>query len=79
VIRTRAAQVTLAYEQSYSIVQLLIDRYGLYRLRRLLRRLNDGVTIDEALQAEYRLSLGELQTLWLKTVAKMLAAPAPPS
>ncbi|MBI4356051.1 MAG: tetratricopeptide repeat protein [Candidatus Omnitrophica bacterium] len=75
----RADQVTLAYEQSYSIVQLLIDRYGLYRLRRLLRRLNDGVTIDEALQAEYRLSLGELQALWLKSVAKTLAAPAPSS
>ncbi|MDN5344181.1 MAG: hypothetical protein PWQ18_292 [Clostridia bacterium] len=41
---------TLAYRQSYLLVDYLIGRYGLPNLDRLLDRLGQGVTLDRAFQ-----------------------------
>jgi len=68
-------QVSLAYEQSLSVVQFLIERYGWPRLRRLLKHLKDGAAVDQALQQEYRLTLAGLEAAWRKQIAKTLGGP----
>ena len=59
-------QVELGYQQSYSIIRYLVERYGFWRLRRVLKAFLDGATVEEALVREYRLKLGRLEADWRK-------------
>ena len=57
-------QVELGYQQSHSIVRYLIERYGFWRLRRVLKAFMDGATLEDALVREYRLKLSRLEADW---------------
>jgi len=59
-----ATDVALAYQQSYSIVQYLVERYGMWRIRRLVNAFSSGGAWDETLKAEYRLKPASLETAW---------------
>jgi tetratricopeptide (TPR) repeat protein len=59
-------EIALAYEQAHSIVAYLIERYGFYRIRRLLNRLKEGEDFSTALQREFYLNLERLQSQWLE-------------
>jgi hypothetical protein len=70
-----AADVALAYQQSQSIVTYLIDRYGFWRIRRLLKSVSPRRSMVETLSAELRLSSPRLERNWREWLATSLPAP----
>ncbi len=64
--------VGLAYEQAHSIVSYLVDKYGFWRMRRLLKTLNEGQLFEAAFQAEYRLPIAKLEKAWLAWLPEWL-------
>jgi hypothetical protein len=59
------AGLTLAYAQSQSVVGYVQSEFGVERLLEILRRLEQGETIDAALKDSLSLSLGQLEKSWL--------------
>jgi len=57
-------QVELGYQQSYSIVRYLVERYGFWRIRRVLASFRDGAALEEALVREYCLKFSRLEADW---------------
>jgi tetratricopeptide (TPR) repeat protein len=63
--QSRDANVAgLAYQQSYSLIAYLDQKYRFFRVRRVLDNLAQGLPIEEALQAELRLSTSQLEQQW---------------
>ena len=71
---TQAEQVGAAYEQSFSIVTYLVERYGFWRVRRLLKALGGGQPWDEAMAQEFHLKLARLEAEWGKELPAFLNA-----
>ena len=61
-----AQEVALAYEESHSIVAYLIERYGMWRIRRVLGAVAQQTPVEEALPAEVHLKLARLEANWRK-------------
>ena len=57
-------EVGLAYEQSYSMVAYLAQRFGFWRFRRLLKAFDGGAEWTAAMEAEYRTKLSRLEQWW---------------
>lgn len=57
--------VLLSYEQSLSIVQFIVGRYGPEALRALLVELSEGTSIEDALLKTLSLNSEGLDTAWL--------------
>ncbi|MGD0879556.1 MAG: peptidase MA family metallohydrolase [Anaerolineales bacterium] len=67
--------VTLAYGESYSVVDFMIKTYGRDKMTSLLLDLKNGQTIDQALQAVYDFDTNGLETAWRSSIgAKPLAS-----
>ena len=63
--QSRDANVAgLAYQQSYGLVAYLDQTYRFFRVRRILDKLAEGVSIEDAFQAELRLSSSQLEQRW---------------
>ena len=63
--QSRDANVAaLGYQQSYSLVAYLDQTYRFLRIRRLLDKLSEGMSIEEAVQDELRLSSAQLEQRW---------------
>lgn len=57
-------QVSLAYDQSYSVVKFVHGRHGVFGLRRLLKAFKEGKTEDEAIQKNFFMTPEILQQSW---------------
>lgn len=55
---------SLAYSQSYSVVQYLLDTYGEAPMQTLILTLAEGLGYDEALQQTYGFNVDGLETAW---------------
>jgi tetratricopeptide (TPR) repeat protein len=65
--QSRDADVAaLAYQQSYSLVAYLDQTYRFFRIRRILDKLSEGTSIDDAVQDELRLTSAQLEQRWLR-------------
>jgi len=63
--KSRDANVAaLAYQQSYSLVTYLDQTYRFYRIRKILDKLPQGMSIEAALQDELKLSTTQLEQRW---------------
>ncbi|MDP3919555.1 MAG: peptidase MA family metallohydrolase [Candidatus Omnitrophota bacterium] len=60
--------ITLFYDQSYSLVRYMIDRYGLFRMKKLLEEFGKGSNSDEALRKVLRISPLKLEAEWKETL-----------
>jgi hypothetical protein len=69
-----ANQVELGYQQSHSVVQYLVERYGFWRIRRLLKSLLDGATFEDALAQEFRMKQARLEADWRKGLLERVGA-----
>lgn len=69
-----AEEAALAYEQSLSLVTYLVERYGLWRVKRLLKAFGDGASSEDALLKEYRLRPAELERQWLEWAHRSYAS-----
>lgn len=64
-----AEEAALAYEQSLSLVTFLVERYGLWRVKRLLKGVGEGaLPFEEAFFNEFHLRLSDLERRWLEWV-----------
>ena len=59
-----AAEVGLAYQEAHSIVAYLSDRYGFWRLRKVLANVGGGMPVDQALSKEFHTPLERLERNW---------------
>lgn len=64
--------VALGYQQSASIVHFLVQRYGLWRIRRLLKAIGQGAPWEHALATEYRIKLPRLEANWREWLPELL-------
>jgi hypothetical protein len=62
----------LAYEQSKSLVEYMIRRYGLSGIFDLMNRLAAGEDIDGAILDSFSISLGELERAWYEDLRKRI-------
>lgn len=58
------AEVNLAYQESYSLVNYLFEDYGRGKMIALFEALRDGATDDEALQAVFGFNTDGLEDAW---------------
>jgi len=65
-----AEESILAYAQSYSLVDLLINNYGQSRMLELLNTFREGSGYDEALREIYGFDMDGLNGLWLSYIGK---------
>jgi hypothetical protein len=56
--------LSLAYEQSRSFVEFIVQRYGSGGLLRILNGLREGKRIDAAVKGALSLSFGDLEAAW---------------
>lgn len=68
-----AEKVSLAYEQSHSIVRYLVERYGFWRIRRILKALSVGASLEEVLAKECHLPMHRLESQWRRWLEETLA------
>ena len=64
----RPEDVRQFYAQSWSVVDYMIETYGVQRISRLLAALDDGQRIDRAIADVYGISLDELDDAWRREV-----------
>jgi hypothetical protein len=62
------SKADISYSQSYSIVNYLITSYGREKLLKLFQNLNDGQTIETALQNAYSFGLDQLEREWRESI-----------
>ncbi len=65
-----AEESVLAYAQSYSLVDLLINNYGQSNMLELLNTFREGSGYDQALQKVYGLDMDDLNDLWLSYITR---------
>ena len=70
-----AEEVALAYEQSYSIVAYLVERYGFWRIRRVLKATGEGQAWEQVLSQEYRMKPPRLEAVWREWLPQFLSGP----
>jgi hypothetical protein len=56
-----------AYLEASSATQLLLDRYSLYNVRRVMRALQEGQSLDAAMQQKLLVPYDQFQRQWEKT------------
>lgn len=61
-------QSRLAYLQVYSIVEFIVNKFGIEKVRQLLGSLSEGKSIDEALPCSLGIGYNALEARWLKAV-----------
>jgi hypothetical protein len=65
---TESAGANLAYAESASLVDFLIEKYGWGDMRRLLDAFKGGATNDDALLQVYSFDVAGLETAWKKSI-----------
>ena len=68
-----AADVALGYEEAHSVARYLVERYGFWRMRRILKAVADGADLNETLVKEFHVKLPRLQSLWREWLNEQLA------
>ena len=70
----RPGDVRLFYAQARSIVDYLMDAYEQDRMAAMLSAINDGVRIEQAVEAAYGMSLDDLEQEWRGQLGGELSA-----
>ena len=65
-------EVGLAYEQAYSVIAYLVNRYGFWRIRRILKAIAEHKPWDEVLAQESHLKLSRLEAAWREWLPELL-------
>ena len=70
----RPGDVRLFYAQARSIVDYLMDAYEQDRMAAMLSAINDGVRIEQAVEAAYGMGLDDLDREWRGQLGGELSA-----
>ena len=68
--------VALGYQQSHSIVRFLSERYGFWRIRRVLKALASRTPLEDALTQEFHLQMPRLEANWRSWLPQLLGLPS---
>lgn len=63
-LSTNKQEVLLAYQQSFSFVYYLVQKYGMTRMVSLLKTIGTGISFNKAFEQNYGLPLDVLQKSW---------------
>jgi hypothetical protein len=63
-MRFNSAQAQVAYSLSLAILEFMIDRYGMYNVKRVLEELGKNKSIDEAMRDGLSISYEVFQKEW---------------
>lgn len=74
---TDPSQAALSYAESYSVVTYLIDTYGPEGMHKLVSAFDTGMTVEEALQEAFGLSVEQLDRQWQETLPPSSGQPEP--
>jgi tetratricopeptide (TPR) repeat protein len=69
------AEVQLGYQESHSVVRYLAERYGFWRIRRLLAAVAEGEPLTAALTREFHVKLQRLADAWYEWLPSVLGPP----
>lgn len=61
-------KVALFYEQAYHFTAYLIDRYGMFKIKELLKAFAEGKTTDAAIRDVLKISMRRLEEAWKETL-----------
>jgi len=61
-------QSRLAYLQAFSVVEFIVNKFGIEKVRQLLGSLSEGKSIDEVLPSSLGIGYNALEARWLKGV-----------
>jgi tetratricopeptide (TPR) repeat protein len=67
-------QVALGYQQSHSIVAYVVQRYGFWRIRRILSGVAAGKPLEQVLSDELHLRFERLESTWRAWLPEFLNA-----
>lgn len=70
VLKFHQAKAQLAYEESFSFTQYLIDEYGLDHIIQLIQECTTGKTFDAAFQEVFGLDLFDVELRWYDHIKK---------
>ncbi|MBI3009675.1 MAG: tetratricopeptide repeat protein [Candidatus Omnitrophica bacterium] len=70
-------EVGLAYEQSWSIASYLVERYGFWRIRRLLKAIGEGESWEQVMAKEFRSKLPKLESAWREWLPQFMSGVSP--
>ena len=62
-----ARDAGIAYQESYSAVSYLIEKYGLFRIKEMLESLSKGADLDQAFRNAFSKTYAEFITEWGRT------------
>lgn len=62
--RLRPENIQVAYWESYSAVSYLIERHGLYRIKKFLLALPKGIDLNQAFEDAFSMSYREFTSSW---------------
>ncbi len=65
-------QVALGYQESQSIVAYVVNRYGFWRIRRVLKALGNSQPWESALADEFHLKLARIEVNWREWLPEFL-------
>ncbi|MBI4299190.1 MAG: hypothetical protein HY666_05455 [Chloroflexi bacterium] len=65
----RPQDIETFYAQAWSIVRYLMDSHGHEKMRHLIRSINDGKSLGQAMEDAYGFGTAELEKEWLSLVA----------
>ena len=63
-------EASVVYAVSYAATKYLVERWGLWDIQRLLRRLGEGVSFDVALKETTRLTLADFEREWVTSFGR---------
>ena len=67
--RTQRDKLELAYLESATAVQSLLDRFGMYGIRQIMNLLQAGQSLEGAMKQKWSLSYEQFQKEWAQSVA----------
>lgn len=70
--RTRRDTLDLAYLESATAAQNLIDRFGMYGIRQLMNLLQEGQSLNAAMQQKWSVSYDQFQRDWERSMTSSL-------
>lgn len=58
-------EMNLAYQEAYSVISFLIERYSFWHIQKVLGQIKDGKKMEDILKDIFRLNWPELEKRWL--------------
>ena len=63
-------EIMLFYQEAYSLVSYIVQRYQMYSVKEMLGKFKDGKTAEEAIEESFSVSAKELERAWRATFSK---------